>query len=269
MATKYMNWSLLNNNNPILLGVLQEWQELLDSQSSEAEYHSFIKRHANLFLSNSLESFFSISKLKLGTSLELDFAVPHEGYSMGLQWELVEIEKPQDAPYNKDGTPSAALTRATQQIRDWKDWLQNSRHETQKLFSVWQVRTQKQPNFKFKIIIGTRENSEKWIDKRNQYAEENNEEIRSFDHLTDRLKLKPFFEKVMLLNAMWDKENPALCSKLANPFAQSFTDSEWKALLREPNLSGAHFTSKAAEIITSRWSVNEDLLLKFSDFCKK
>ena len=51
-----MNWSLLNNSNPIILNVLQQWQALVDSHSNEAEYHSFIKRHANLFLSNSLES---------------------------------------------------------------------------------------------------------------------------------------------------------------------------------------------------------------------
>jgi Domain of unknown function (DUF4263) len=265
-----VTWSILNEPNPIVSSVIYEWERRLSANLPERDYHSFIKTHANLFLVNPLiYSHFSISKLKLGSELELDFAIPFERHSLGLEWELIEIEKPQDAPYNKDGTPSAALTRATQQIRDWKYWLKNSRSEAQKLFSVWKVRPERTPNFRYKIIIGTRENSEKYIDKRNQYGADNNIEIRSFDYLTDCLKGRFFSDEAHLGNGNWDFENRYLCKKLANPFVESFTDSEWKKILENPEIHRRpHFMSHAADVITSSWNVNQKLVNKFDEFLK-
>lgn len=264
-----MKWSQLNNH-PIIEDVANEWQSLIHSHGKELIYHKYLKEHASLFLvSPSADSFFAVSKLKLGSVLELDFAVAHEGYSEGLQWELIEIEKPQDAPYNNDGTPSAALTRATQQIRDWKAWISSSREESRKLFSIWNVRPFRNPNFRFKIIIGTRNNSEKWLDKRNQYAQENNIEIRSFDSLTDALRRRVFLDMAHLYNGDWDKRNGDICIDLANPFVEAFTDSEWKSILEESGTRGdSHFTSKIAKIIIAKWRINKQLLEQFLLSCK-
>lgn len=260
-----MNWSKLNGSNPVIEGVINRWQNLVDNSYNEHSYHEFVKTHANLFLVDGINSYFAISKLKLGSQFELDFAIPEERHSNGLLWELIEIEKPSDAPYTKNGTPSAALTRATQQIRDWKQWLQTSRNEAQRLFSVWGVRTQKNPNFRFTIVIGTRENSDKWIEKRNQYAEENGIEVRSFDYLTDRLKKRVYLDQSYIGNGTWDKNNGDLLEQLANPFVEAFTDSEWKALLQEPCITAPHFTSNACKAIVTRWKQREDLIKAFQN----
>lgn len=260
-----MNWSLLNNDRTIVNEAIEQWQALLDGCHPERVYHDFLKRNANFFLINGLDTYFAVSKLKLGSEFEVDFAIPVEGYSKGLFWELIEIEKPQDAPYNRNGSPSASLTHATQQIRNWKRWIQESRTQTMKLFSVGKVRASRNPNFRFSIIIGTRENSERWLEERNQYSLENGIEVRSFDYLTDCLKNRYFRDRSALGSGMWQQENPGLSKKLANPFVEALTDSEWKELLRFPDAGGSHFMPSVCKSLVSLWTINCETFSKFDN----
>ena len=260
-----MNWSLLDASHPIISDVAVNWQKLLDENHQERIYHDFLRRHANLFLANGTSSFFAISKLKLGSEYELDFAIPHEEYSRGLFWELIEIKTPQVPPYTDSGVPSAKLIEATQQVRNWKRWIQASRAEAMKLFSLWSVRCERRPNFRFTIIIGTRENSKKWLTERNQYAEENNVSIRSFDYLMDKLKARIFRDSVYLGSGNWDASNPDLCSQLANPFIEALTDSQWKKLLREPDVGSPHFVSRSCKALLSHWTPNRTLMDRFRE----
>jgi len=268
-----MNWSQLDNSHSIIKSILTQWQQLLDEDHTEKVYHDFLKRHANLFLVNTVSfphSFFAISKLKLGSEFELDFAIPYEDYSNGLIWELIEIKRPQMSPYTENGMPSAKLTEATQQIRNWKRWIQNSRSEARKIFSLRSVRTERQPNFRYTIIIGIRQNSEKWLDERNQYAQENGIQIRSFDYLTERLNSRWFSSMARLSNGGWDEEHPELCKSLANPFIEALTDSQWKNLLREPRIYSGHphFVSHISEILLKKyWIPNSILLDEFNKLC--
>ncbi|MDD5153872.1 MAG: DUF4263 domain-containing protein [Desulfovibrionales bacterium] len=231
----------------------------------EKIYHDFLKRHANLFLVDGLDSYFAISKLKLGSELEIDFGIPYEDHSRGLFWELIEIKRPQTAPYTEAGVPSAKLTEATQQIRDWKRWIRTSRSEARKLFSLWSVRSVRQPNFRYTIVIGTRKNSEKWLNERNQYAEENGVRVRSFDYLTDRVKQRVYRDKAFVGSGNWDEKHPELCVELANPFIEAFTDSQWKRLLREPDVCGPHFIANSCKKLLAHWRPNAELLSTFND----
>lgn len=260
-----MNWSKLNVSHPLISNVINQWQLLLNENYPESIYHNYLKKHANLFLVDSINSYFAISKLKLGSEFELDFAIPYENYSHGLTWELIEIESPHTAPYTKGGLPSARLTEATQQIRNWKSWLQTSRSEAKKLFSLWCIRTERQPNFNYTIIIGTRKNSEKWLQERNQYSQESGINIRSFDYLTDCVKRRLYLDQVFLGSGTWDEENPDLRSKLANPFIEAFTDSQWKKFLREPDVHGPHFIANSCKTLISHWTVNSELSCKFNE----
>lgn len=258
-----MNWSLLDSNRELIDELFYQWVDLIQQNAHERVYHDFLREHANLFLLRSRYSYLVISKLKLGSDYEVDFAVPEEAHSVGLIWNLIEIEKPQDAPYTQDGNPSAALSRATQQIRDWKLWLREHNSLARRLFSVLGVRSERAPNFKFTIIIGTRENSAKWLDKRNQYAMENGIEIRSFDYLGDVLRERRFRNKAHLGSGNWENENPELSSRLVNPFMMALGDSDWKKLLYEPHASSPHFYASAAMYLDFYWQENKELRLKF------
>lgn len=263
-----LDWSNLGMGaqHPLIKTIRDKWQLLLDRHASETECHLFLKKHANLFLVDGLNTHIAVSKLKLGSSLELDFAVPEDKHSYGLFWELIELKSPSTAPYTKNGNPSATLTAATQQIRDWKQWIISSRSEAKKIFSLWQVRTQRQPNFKYTIIIGTRENSARWIDKRNNYAIENNISIRSYDYLTERLSKRPFFRETFIGSSEWRENSIDDKQELANPFVEAFTDSNWKKLLQEPDVFCPHFISQSCKQIIKHRTVNQSLISSFEKY---
>lgn len=256
------NWSLLGVGveHSMIRSIAEEWRLLISSHASETECHAFLKKNANLFLVDGQRSYLAISKLKLGSGLELDFAVPYEEHSRGLFWELIEIKGPGDSPFNSKGNPGEALTAASQQIRDWKRWIKDSRSEAKKVFYLWSVRTEREPNFRYTVIIGTRKNSAKWIDKRNDYANENRISVRSFDYLTERLERRHFMKKVYLGSGMFDQEHPECARELANPFVQAFTDSSWKRLLQEPDVAGPHFFARSCRQIFRHWECNESLI---------
>ena len=57
-----MSWSTLNNSHPLIANVIDQWQQLLNKDHPEKVYHEFLRKHANLFLVNGINSFFSIWK---------------------------------------------------------------------------------------------------------------------------------------------------------------------------------------------------------------
>lgn len=258
-----MNWSTLSDTHPLIVDVLQSWEVLLQGRHQERVYHEFLRAHANLFLVDGVSSFFAISKLKLGSDLETDFAVPYEEGSLGFHWELIEIKTPQAAPFTEAGTPSGTLVKATQQIRDWQAWLRRSRSEALRSFALSSIRPSDQPNFRYTIILGTRENTAKFLEKRNQYAEENGIRVRTFDYLTDRLRRRVYFDKAYVGDGCWDSENPHLCAELANPFVEALSDSRWKMLLKEPTATNPHFVSRACASLLRVWIPNGSLIGRF------
>ena len=110
----------------------------------------------------------------------------------------------------------------------------------------------------FTIVIGRRDNSKKWFDKRNRRADRMSNRyrvnIRSFDYLTDELGGRQFAHSSPILLS-GDKLD---LNRLANPFTKAFTDKLWRALIRrlkqnspeELCSSQAHFfTCKKSEIV--------------------
>lgn len=264
-----MNWSKLQDKNPIMTSILDDWLLLLAQDRKEKDYHLFIKDHSGIFLVDGIRSYLSVSKIKLGSRLETDFAIPYENHSAGLCWELVEIKTPSASPYNSSGNPSAKLTEAIQQIQDWNSWLKDNRNEASKLFQSNGIRATRNPNFEFTIIIGNRENTEKYLSKRNSLADSLGIQIRSFNYLTERLNRRSFLSSVMLGNGDWDNHHHEERFKLANPFYTALTDSSWKKLLSEPGVSSPHFTSNSCTFLLDYLKVNKKRYNEFVEWTNK
>jgi len=223
------NWKILNDQKcNIIESFIKKWNSLLkDKDKNEQFYQKYLSEHAGLFFGNDNISLI-ISKLKLGCDFETDFVLLRDDYSNGILYELIEIESPHSKPFNKTGEPSARLTKAIQQIHNWKHWHLENRYTFSKLFPNDNKRIIRDSSLRYKIIIGTRENSNIHIEKRNQLSNELNISIRSFDSVTDYLKKRSF--NIFLNNFSSEINN--LDSKkrndLANPFYKAISDGEWR-----------------------------------------
>lgn len=130
-------------------------------------------------------SYLAISKLKLGSEYETDFVIVKEGYSNGTIYELIEIESPHTALFDKSGKPTAKFNAALQQIRDWKRFLINNKPIFKRILPTTNTRIISNSRLRFKIIIGRRTHDLDQLEKRRQISEEENIEIISFDRLTE------------------------------------------------------------------------------------
>jgi len=113
---------------------VDEFTGLLDSKARESKLHEFLASHSYFF--SGLIDVYSpsplYSKVKIGHDCEVDFTWLHFD-SFGPEWHLVEIENPGSALFTKSGEPSAALSHAMQQARDWCAWIHDHTEYAQKL----------------------------------------------------------------------------------------------------------------------------------------
>jgi hypothetical protein len=97
---------------------------LLDTEASESAVHEFLSAHSYFFSGvlrlDGISPLYA--KVKLGAEYEVDFACFDSG-SYGPEWCLVEIEAPSKRMFTRKGDPTAALTHAIRQVRDWHAWI--------------------------------------------------------------------------------------------------------------------------------------------------
>lgn len=218
---------------PQMKGILASWNALLRKEKlHERYYHDFLARHAHIFFPMLMQSIQVISKIRLGAELVTDLVLVRDEASMGLSYLLIEIESPSAAPFTKGGVSSARLTRAIHQILDWKRWLEQHKSEARKIFPSFLHYANPETLFDFCIVMGTRENTRPWLDKRNQLSKTLGISIRSFDWLTDRLSARhqcaAFADEYVGGGAEEDKLAPEIKNALANPFVRAMTDPEWR-----------------------------------------
>jgi hypothetical protein len=65
------------------------------------------------------------SKPRFGTHYEADFAVA-ECNSAGTFWYLIELEQAGAKPFKKNGRPTAPLTHAIEQIKEWRRFIESN-----------------------------------------------------------------------------------------------------------------------------------------------
>jgi len=70
--------------------------------------------------------------VNLGAQYEVDFAF-FDLTSFGAEWNLIEIEAPSQRMFTKGGNPTAPLTHAIQQVRDWQAWVHENLDYARKL----------------------------------------------------------------------------------------------------------------------------------------
>jgi hypothetical protein len=118
----------------IISGEIDAFQSLLDLNFPEENIHGFLATHSYFF--NSILRMYGVSplysKVRLGSTYEVDFAWFDTG-SYGPEWRLAEIEAPGFKMFTKSGEPSARLTHALQQIRDWHTWIHQNLDFARKL----------------------------------------------------------------------------------------------------------------------------------------
>src|ERR1044072_4472420 len=249
---KWVPWDRFAAKNcPQMKSIRSRWNALLQKEKlHERYYHDFIARHAHIFFPMLLHSIQVISKIRLGAELVTDLVLVRDEASMGLSYLLIEIEPPWAAPFTKGGIASARLTRAIHQILDWKRWIDEHRSEARKVFPSYLHYADPNTLFDFCIIIGTRQNSRPWLDKRNHLAETLGISIRSFDWLTGRLSARSecssFADAYIGGGAEEDALNPEIKNALANPFVRAMSDPEWREFI-EGRFSDSHMIGHHAE----------------------
>ena len=246
------NWERLNEeNNPIVNRVRAEWDALLcDKTCKERHYQRFIAEHAGFLFSPEWHSALILSKIRLGSEYEVDFVIPHDRASLGLTYELIEIESPHSTPYTKHGDPSARLTHAVQQVQNWMVWLNANPGQAKRIFPATTLGDS--PSLTYTVVMGTRDNSRNWLDRRNEFGKQTNILIRSFDWFSDLLQKHLFEVFGPSSQTEFNKLTPEVSNALVNPFCKALTHQQWTEFNRRTVLSGHGIADNADLIVETR-----------------
>lgn len=249
--------------------VLDSWESLLaDTSKKEQHYRSFLAQHPAFFFHYFDATYFVLTEIRLGGDLTIDFVVGTDLESRGFMYELIEIESPHVAPFTRSGDPSARLSHAIRQVTDWKAWLRRDLQRTRDLFPACSDQID-EPYFTYKIIMGNRDNSRPWLDKRNTFSEELGIEIRSFDFLRDRcFDFHPFRPDRLSFDAQEDFVPLQIVNAIRNPFYVAYTDKSWRKLRRELYYA-PHLIALNADIFLKYRSYHTELLEMFLGLCEE
>jgi hypothetical protein len=233
------DWTLLNNERRGLLEeVAGEWKTLLNNTKlKELVYHKFLEGHAGLFFSD-LRTYIVVSNLEMGADLKPDLVVVSDNQSFGFKYELIELESPHDQVFTSKKRQTAKLTHALQQVEDWQRWLEKHPDSAKELFPSKAHWVWGDPQVSYTVIIGRRaemiQNNEIRIQKSTKYLCS----IRSFDHLTDKLR-----ENLFLSFGIFDhagRLSEAQVNRIVSPFFQAMSSAAWKSYCTSPDFSQYH-----------------------------
>jgi len=245
-----MQWSKLNNEcSFILKGIQDEWSELMKSDDVEEKHHKFIAENSSICWGKNV--YFSISKLNLFGEYTPDFVLIDEKGSLGLEYTLVEIEKPSTITVTQQHNPASGLTHAIKQIRDWKHWIDRNSQQVGRLFPS-KFSHESNAHIKFMLIAGKREKiSHEQQAERIKQADEVGYDIRSFDYFTDNLRSYLASDFIIpnsdVNQDYWDE---GLFHDFANPFYESLSNKAWKKISASPELIRTHMIGQNIDLLS-------------------
>jgi hypothetical protein len=260
------NWSLLNNERRSLLEeVAQAWETLLgDTKQKELAYHKFLEDHAGLFFSHPCGTYIVISNLEMGADLKPDLVVVSDNQSYGFRYELIELESPHDGAFTSKGRQSAKLTHALQQVEDWERWLAKHPDSAKELLPSKAHMLWGDPQVSYTVVIGRRDkmraNNEIRIQKSSKY----HCSIRSFDHLTDRIRQNAFLDGGLFERSqqLTDEET----NRIASPFFRAMSSTAWKSYRTSAEFSHSHSLGFSGPGLLEFRPQNRALLDRFLKF---
>ncbi len=260
------NWLLLNKERRGLLEeVVQEWETLLgDKKLKELAYHKFLEDHAGLFFSNPCGTYIVVSNLALGADLKPDLVVVSDNQSYGFRYELIELESPHDQAFTAKKRQSAKLTHALQQVEDWQRWLAKHPDSAKELLPSKSHLLWGDPQVSYTVVIGRRDrmlrNNEIRIQKSVKYGCS----IRSFDHLTDKIRQNAFLDCGLFerSNRLTDEE----MNRIASPFFRTMSSAAWKSYRTSAEFDHAHSLGFSGPGLLDLRPDNRALLDRFLEF---
>ena len=102
-------------------------EALLDEDPTEERLHQFLVQSPQLLSPTNVRL---MTKPPFGRDFVADFAIEDPVAF----WTLVEIERSTHKLFTKAGDPTSALTHATRQVRDWREWVRENRAYARKTF---------------------------------------------------------------------------------------------------------------------------------------
>lgn len=257
---KFIWWQALRTKeiSTHYFDVVLKWNELLsDKNNNEPIFLKFLHENAGMFFHDSKRRLISISEFEFGADLRADFVICQDRSSYGFEYEFVEVESPNDSVYTKKGIPSSHLSEAINQIQQWRMWIDANRAEAKRILPSKSFIVADEPAFKYTIIIGRRDQSEDYLHMRNNLGRQLGIEIRSFDHLTDKLMERRFDATPKLYSSQVNELEFSTKNQLANPFSKSFKSSVWRKMVKSPKFSSHHMISTNAKLILDNRELND------------
>ncbi len=98
--------------------LVEDFRELLDSNPKEEVVQGYLTENPAILLVASAGTNV-YPKVPLGTEHVTDFVLKQTEH----EYIVVEIERPEHPLFTKKGDPSAPLTHAERQVRDWRQWI--------------------------------------------------------------------------------------------------------------------------------------------------
>lgn len=126
-----------------------------------------------------------LPRKRLGAEFVPDFVVG-ERSSEGYAWQLIELESPSARMFTKKGDPTAQLSHAIRQVKEWRAWLVNNqnyaaRPRTDNGLGLTDI----SPNCPALILIGRRPTPEGTNALRRQMTADDKIEIHTYDYLLE------------------------------------------------------------------------------------
>ncbi len=118
------------NSSDVYDGCTRKFLKCLNSVKTEREICKFLKDYPllvrNAFNANAWNSVHIIPEFRLGSEYVVDYLILSANSG---QWfaTFIELENPSSKPYNKNGTPSAALAKGLKQLEEWQIWIEKNR----------------------------------------------------------------------------------------------------------------------------------------------
>lgn len=162
----------------------EELGRIIDEAEDERPIQAFFERNPGLLAPLVRGEYVQwvFPKPRLGSEHIPDFMIC-DRYTAGYDWHLIELENPNYDALTRSGQPTARLTHAMQQIRDWRIWLRKNIQYAQSELGYAGL----DAGFGATIVIGRREAISAKKQDRYRELSRGKVEVMSYDRLLDRV----------------------------------------------------------------------------------